>query len=286
MPVIYIDVLFLINFAMNLLVLYVVARITSTPHRTLRFLSAAGIGALYGVWALVYCRSVWLLAGTVSLALYLMTALGYGRQPPRRMLQLMLLFAGISLMLGALIAWLYRLLAQMLPAPDSTAISSNKVWVFILLALLSTGLIRLSSRLLSGTARSRYVEARVGLSGKEAHMHLFVDTGNGVREPISGRPVIIVDRLKLSGLVQPQDLQLLSHPHRDFQGLSLPVQRRVRLIPYRTVQGEHMMIGILPDYTKIHENKQTKDVDAIIGISSKDQCFEESDGLIPASLVG
>ena len=89
--------------------------------------------------------------------------------------------------------------------------------------------------------RQQYVPVTIAHHGKCVQLTALVDTGNTLRDPVTGQPVLVVDAEigdKLMSLTEDQ----LRHPLETIASRKI---RGLRLIPYSTVgQDSGMLIGL------------------------------------------
>ncbi|WP_183163745.1 sigma-E processing peptidase SpoIIGA [Alteribacter keqinensis] len=98
------------------------------------------------------------------------------------------------------------------------------------------------------TAKIRYdqiMNVRVMVSGTELVLKGFVDSGNQLKDPISGRPVMIIDMTKHMDSF-PEELvrftQKGTQSITDFQAVE---KHAMTLVPYRTVGKSHQFLWAL-----------------------------------------
>ncbi len=95
---------------------------------------------------------------------------------------------------------------------------------------------------------------RFTLAGQAVTVRALMDTGNELKDPISGRPVMIVDFRQLPMLPIPpaysgsdQEVCCLAE-----QLAETPLADRIHLLPYRTVgRGSGLILAIRPDHLAI-----------------------------------
>jgi stage II sporulation protein GA (sporulation sigma-E factor processing peptidase) len=203
MTVIYIDRVFLLNAVVDYVLLLCAAQLAGIGLHRWRLALCAGLGGLYAALTFLpalpaLSHPVCKIASGVAMAL-----LAYGKQPHRwRLLGLFLLLAGglAGVMLAA---------GLLLGQP-------NVVWQGVYQAridwrifLAATGLFALLLRLIfRGIARrairGNLLPIRVLLEGRELSLRAMRDTGNGLRDPARGLPVLVAERRAFHGFFAPQ----------------------------------------------------------------------------------
>ena len=218
---IYLDVLMLLNFLVDLLLLVGTNRLSGHSPGCRRALPAAVLGGIYG--------GVCLLPGFLFLGgllwrlvfLGLMSVMAFGLDLRRGFL-----FVLLSMALGGLTSLLNR----------------GGFWALVLSAGAIAGLCLVGFRGKVGV--QRFVPVTICCGGRTASVTALVDTGNTLRDPISGKPVLVVDENvagKLSALTRAQ----LRDPIATLSQCPGP---GYRLIPFSAVGSPGgMLLGLRPD---------------------------------------
>ena len=104
----------------------------------------------------------------------------------------------------------------------------------------------------------------------------MVDTGNMLKEPITGTPVAVVERTSLYDLLPKEILNNTeSILGGDFKNIPCDIQEKyiskLKLIPFSSLGKQNgMLIGIRPEYVKVITDEQEKiNKNVIIGIYEK-----------------
>ena len=196
--VVYIDRVFVLNLLVDYLLLLVCARLAGTPLLRLRFLLCAAGGALYAVAVfLPGCAALnypllRLLAGG------LLSGAAYCRQArPWRLVALFFLvsgaLAGLLLAVGLALGSPNLLLSRIWYARIS--------WPVLLGTAAGMGVLL---RLLFGQAvrhgGNEIMPITIVLGGKTCTVQALHDTGNTLRDPVSGEPVLVLERRALDSL--------------------------------------------------------------------------------------
>ena len=237
---VYVDLLFGVNTLINYLLLRGSAALGGCPVKLWRLLTAAVFGGLYAV--AVVLPGMEGLRGLVfqglCAGLMLLTAFGWKRNTVKQGL----FFFGLSFAFGGMV-----LLAIQLAEPDCMLLHGRAYYAvstpaLMLLAGLSYGL---AAVVLSGCGTHTggdVVSMHVMLDGRSAQIRALRDTGNTLRDPVTGQPVLIVGEQagkKLLPVMPPME-----DSAKAISDLSwLYPKLRFRLVPYRAVGVEH---GLLP----------------------------------------
>lgn len=227
---VYADVLVIINYTVNLLCLLAAGRILGRVIPRWRLCAAALLGGL-GSLIIFFPLPRWGWSVFQVFLTVLMTICAFGFGHGRRFLHAIsavliasFLFAGLLFALYLFVAPAGMLFYQGVVYFDLSAFS----------LLLGIGVaylvIQTVDRFLLGK-REKQLTYRLTLwkEGRTLDLKAFADTGNRLKEPFSGAPVIVCDREVVERLWPPKE------------------QQPFRIIPFDTVAGEGALKGYRPD---------------------------------------
>lgn len=231
---VYLDLVVILNFLVDFLLLLGTNRLAGFPLEGKRTALAAALGGLYsGACMLPGFRFLGsLLWRIVSLTLMALLAFGWNRSALKRCG----VFVLLSMALGGI------------------ALSFGRA-NFPALILAAAGMWLLCRVAFGDTVGGRdYVPIEITNAGTKVSLIALRDSGNTLRDPISGEQVLVIDSQtaeKLTGLSRNQlRTPLETMAARPVSGL--------RLIPYRAVgQGTGMLLGMRFDNVKIGQCVQS-----------------------------
>ena len=255
--VIYLDQAFLLNSLLDYLLLIVCGTITAAPLKRRRILLAAALGGLYAVGSLLpEFHFIGNLPYQAMIAAAMcLVAFGPERALPRQIVVLLLLaaaFCGIVLLLTEVFSAPASLVGRRVYYPMSLgALVLSAGGAF---GLMEWGLSRLTHQ------GGDIVPVTVRIGGRSVSFTALRDTGNTLRDPISGCPVMVADGKLLSDLLgKKPDPGALRHPAELVSWLGqIRPELTPRLIPYQTVGVEYGMLpAIRPEEVEISGKKET-----------------------------
>lgn len=262
--VVYADVLFFINFAVDFLCLCLSAFLLRRQLRPRRVCLAALWGALYSFFPYFVLLKPWALLICHLSAAALTVFIAAGGRNKKAFLSFFGSFFITECLAGGAVTGIKNLLAATGKEPSprgmtaAVLVAAAAALGYALLFRKSTGR---SSVFLKIVCRDVCVTA-----------HLLVDSGNLVSEPFSALPVIFV-----SSAVFP-------YPMDTPDPRKYPVP--LRAIPFRTASGEGVLFGFLPDEIKLLNGKKHKKLtEAYIAVDTLSSGFSGYDGLMPACLL-
>jgi len=191
---------------------------------------------------------------------------------------------------GRVIAWLATALAPMAAFPHlPKGLRRGAAAAAVVISLASEGLCRLAAglgapmglaalaplalpglMLLSARApQADCSQVMIRLNGRRITLTAMVDSGNLLRDPITGLPVIVCSRKALAPLLPPPMPESLSPG--------------MRLISVRTVTGAALMAVFRPQETLLRCGRAWRRAEALVGVAP--QGYNGCQALIPACVA-
>lgn len=194
---VYGDVLFIIDFSMDFLCLFLAGKLSHEKMRTWRVVLGAVIGGVYGVTSLLYSLPTIVEILIEIGAAFCVVAVALWRGRVARLLLQTALFYGASVLLGGAMTLIYSKLGKYKTYIDvggsvKTALGDVPLWVFALAAAASAVLTKLLSMIMKRKSAVRTCRVEMVLDGKKYELSGLVDSGNVCVEPISETPVIFL----------------------------------------------------------------------------------------------
>lgn len=255
MTVVYVDSVFTLNAVMDYLVLAAAAKLSGISLRRGRYLLAALFGGAYAVAVfLPGCAPLGSWLGKIA-AGAAMAAIAFLGQ--RRLLRLTLLVFGLSCALAGCVLALALLTDSCVPMAGGVFYTDVDARVLLLAAggayLVLTVVFRAAAR---HAVRGELIPVRVGLKGKTVALTALCDTGNTLRDPVSGSGVLVVFHRTLQPL-WPEPLRRLLTERRLAAPADLLLELegtgvRFRLLPYSAVGvGGGLLLAFRSDWAEI-----------------------------------
>lgn len=284
--VIYLDSLWLLNWAMNWWLLWATAKTLRRQAPRARLMWAASLGAMSSLLWLLLPGPTWVL---FSLKVVVAIAMVNCCFTPRGLRQC-LEHTGVFLLISALCAGLTLGMALFGVGGVSEALPSMGWYIVVGGPILMTLPVQRLWANLGRQFRHSEQSARFEfvLQGISVSLLGLLDTGNVLLEPLSYRPVVVVDAEAISDLLPEELLSLVYQWDKLGETLldSLPdwLASRLTLIPYTAVAGGGMMVGIRPDSCSILVKGSWHPVDAVIGFAPLEFAAGEKFALLPAEV--
>jgi stage II sporulation protein GA (sporulation sigma-E factor processing peptidase) len=291
---IYLDVVFAVNFVMDTFVLWLAGRLAG------RGKAGARLWAGGGLMALLYC----LLLFVENLKIYqnlfaavLIVMLGcLAAFRPRGALDFLKLVAlahGAAFALGGMGMALFYWTHIGDWAGHILGLTVTRVSVGLLAVTTggAYGVLKICALLRRRAARRRIFPVTIHYAGADASLPALLDSGNLLKDPLSGAPVVVVEFGALRGMLPQEVCRVFEERNEEDLGRVLgmvdgPVAARFRMIPYESLGKQHgMLLGFRPDRVEIGPEGVGYD-HVVVGIYnrklSRDNTYQ---GLLSAELL-
>ncbi len=285
---VYADLLFLINAGMDGLCFCMTGRLLHRRLSPWRVLIGAMLGGIYAVAALFF-ESGQAPALLLDMGVYLVLCALVFWEPKtggiRRLFVTAAVYLLLSMTLGGVMTVLFNFFNRIgflnaLPSGEE----GIGAWLFALLAILGSIITLSGGRFFRKAHSTRQCRVTVELDDKKLELDGLVDTGNLLRDPLSGRLVICADRRRLSRLLSPE-LARVMEDSQSASSLSPSDAKRLRLIPAGSATGHGVLTGFVPDRIRIsytHRDKeQWREVNAVIASAE----LTQTQAIVPAELI-
>ena len=286
---VYADLLFLINFSMDYLCLYICARVLHRKITLFKMILASSVGGLYSLMSLFFTTNT-IIAIIIDICVCIIICAIVFAQKGRAISSTLLctfLYVGISMMTGGAMTAIFNFLNRLDLPIDSIEEDNASPYIFIFLAIIS-GLITLKNgQILSRRSTITTCTLKIMINGKEATFNALSDSGNLLKDPLSSKPVIVVDRKEFSKIVDMTVFDQFADG-KIFDSLKY---RFLRLIPIKTAGGASMLVATFPDKSvaEVYDAKKKQtiklELDALIAPSDLGKIADGCNAIIPSEII-
>ncbi len=285
---VYADITFLINFTMDFIIIWAAARLTGVQIAYFRITLAALLGGIYAVGYLLPNLSHWYSLPFKLLFSGIMVLIGiYPRNWDEFKKSLIYFYTINFAVAGATIGITY------LVKNSSESVSLSYLWLLggvgFALFIGGYGQKLLVNRLLPHLLKYKVqlIFGQQNCSGQG-----FLDTGNGLRDPLTNRPVVVAE-YRLVKECFPADFRLAMESSCSQEEMLDALSRsswanRLRLIPFTSIgKSNGLLIGVRADEIKVALGK--KDIhyrNMVVGIYQDRLSAEDNyQLLIPSEIL-
>lgn len=284
--IVYGDLFFLINFSMDFLCLFLVAKLLSRPLSLIRFTLASAIGGIYSVGALFLPSGpIGTLMDLLCCAAICLTAFAARGESARSLITLGAAYFLSSILLGGMMTAVFSILNRLSPPLEELRESADiPPWVLIPVGVFSALAALFGGKFLHKRAQRSSCRLSIRFLEKSVSCFAFCDSGNLLCDPLDGKRVILLDKMLAKSLLSSQARQyLLSADAKDPP--PPPLTARLRVIPLQTANAESILLAFKPDSITIKSEKETHRIDALIGFAELRGAPNDCKALIPPELV-
>ena len=262
---IYVDIVLLENLCMNYIILFGTAYIMKIKVKHIRILLASLIGAVYAVVAYAGVFPIYANLITKIILSICMTYIAFNPKKLKGLIKELLLFYLVSFSLGGCaFALLYIVRPQDIFMKDGVYIGTYPLKIALLGGITGFVITYIAIKIVKTriTKSEIIYKAVIKIEEQELEINVRLDTGNMLKDPISGNAVIMVEKNRLYKIVPKE---LLDNMNKflggEFENKEiLEYKKRIRFIPFTSVGKQNgMLLGIKADLVKI-----ITDVDEII----------------------
>lgn len=279
--VVYIDMLFLLNFFIDSVLLYLSSVILRRPLRPARLAAVSALSALYAV--LMFFPRLSFMFSTLCKLLFI-TFAAFLAFPSGNAVRVM---KNTAVTLSVFSAAGGIMLALIFTGNFGTvlgaAVSNGEIYIDIGLSGLILGIsvtytvVCVSAFLIKQNtdlkAKCRDLTIRVGK--RSATVHALADSGCMLCEPISGAPVLIINQKTAHELLPNTFFKVSERGFADLNGIDTEFLKFYRTIPFRTIGGEGgTMHGFIPNEIFAEGKKITHAAVAVSKYPVSDGAFD------------
>lgn len=275
---IYIDIIIIENLIMNYIILYATGLISKNRIYYLRIFLASSIGAIYAVSQYISNLAIYSNILIKLILSIIMVLIAFNPQDMKKMCKQLVLFYLTTFTFGGVATYLiYVLKPENIIIKNGMFVGTYVLKVIFIGAIVGSIILIISFKISKNkiTKKDMICQVRIKLNQKEKTLNAIVDTGNMLKEPITGNPVVVVEKSALYDLMPKEILNNTEHIlGGDFEKIPENIKNeyipKLKIIPFSSLGKQNgMLVGIKPEKLEvINEETEVKD-NAIIGIYNK-----------------
>ena len=260
---------------MNIIILYTTSIILKVKPKVIRIITASLIGSIYAIIAYTIEISIYMSIISKWILAIVIVYIAFNPQNVKKMCKQVLIFYLTSFVFGGVALYLiYFLKPQEIFIKNGVYVGKYVLKVIFLGAIIAFIIVKISFKIIKTKINSKdmYCKIKVFIDEKVIQTIAMIDTGNLAKEPITNRPVVIIEN-NLWEEVLPKEIcnnveNILSG---NLDGVPEKYIPRLRCIPFSSLGKQNgMLLGIKADGIEVdfeEEKKCSKDV--IIGVYDK-----------------
>ena len=275
---IYIDIIIVENLIMNYIILYATGIISKDKISYTRIFFASLIGAVYAVTEYILKLNIYSNILIKIVLSIIIVYVAFYPQNVKKMYKQLVMFYVTTFTFGGVATYLiYVLKPQNIIIKNGMYVGTYVLKVIFLGAIVGTAILFVAFKLAKNkiTKKDMICKIKIKINGKEKVLDAMVDTGNMLKEPITGTPVAVVERTSLYDLLPKEILNNTeSILGGDFGKIPEDIKNeyipKLKIIPFASLGRQNgMLVGIKPDKIEVINEQKEKNKNAIIGIYNK-----------------
>ncbi len=280
---VYADVLFLVNFSLDYVTLYITGRLMSHSSSTLRMIAAAAAGATFAVSALVFDMKGAFYVLSSAAVTFLMCVCAYKRAGFVGYLISAVLLFSVGTAIGGAVSAICSLGVGYRGALEADPNADAAVFAVAAAATLLTSIsVKVAKKRCITVKRL----VRLTIDGSSLTLDALADSGSFVKEPLSGYPVLIVRADALKAILPAAVYEAAKSEKTDVTELDARDMTRVRLLPVSGVSGNAILLGYRPDSASVETKKgRFREISCFLALSREKNSFGGCDAIIPSELI-
>lgn len=271
---VYLDIVFLENLIMNLIIILAEAIVLNSLKQFARKLLASGLASFFYIFILFFPK----LSFMQIFVSFIIMKVAFNTSSIKALLKRVILFYFISYLFGGLSFAMISIFNDgKITVFDGVLVSDFSLFKLFLCGVLGLLLVMI---VLKKRKEHVFKDIEISFNNKTCVVRLLLDTGNLLVEPYTGKPVIIIEKNALKGVL---DKDIFDNFHDIIIGRKeLPI--KMFLIPYKSIgNSSDFLLGFKPTYIRERKCEREYIKDVVIGICeeslSSNNCYSGIFGL-------
>ncbi len=273
---IYLDVVLLENLCMNYIILFATAYIMKIKMKQLRLIFSSLLGSIYAVVSYLEILPLYSNFGMKILLSILMVYIAFNSKGIKSLAKQLIIFYLTSFAFGGCaFALLYFVRPQDILMKNGVYIGTYPIKIALLGGIIGFIITYIAFCIVKTKIRKKDMiyNLVIKIDGKEINLKAMLDTGNLLKEPITGMPVVVIQKSELYSVISKKILdnieKLIGGDNEDITSqIEEEYLTKFRVIPFSSIGKQNgLMLGLKADEVIIEkEEEQEKRSDVIIGI--------------------
>lgn len=265
---IYLDIVFLENFLLNYIIIISTKLIILAKVKWYKLVISSALASFNSIIFYLWDIDVWIIELLIKMLISIqMMWISFGR---KRIVRNLILFYAVSLIFGgSSFLLLFSINPEKIVYKNNSFIGYYPVKVIILGTILSfIFIIVLSIVLKLRKNQIEIYELEIFYKGKFVKTKALLDSGNLLKEPISNKDVIIIEKESLKTLFSKEVFDDMKYIlNGKWIDSNSKCDYKFSLIPYSSLGNDNgLLIGFKPDYIKVYAEEEYLKNEVYIGI--------------------
>lgn len=276
---IYLDIILCENLLMNYIILfatYVIIK-PKTKHPQIRMILSSLLGSIYAIIVYLNILSIYTnLLAKITLSV-VMVYIAFAPPNVKQLLKQILIFYLVSFIFGGCtFALIYFLKPENVEMKNGVFVGMYPIRVGLIAGVIAFIITQIAFKINKSKLNNKntFIEIELYNKNKMTKARALLDSGNMLKEPISQKPVIVVEKTTLSKIIPEEVLDYIEKIVGGDDQEKNEMQEylsKIRMVPFMSLGKENgMLIGIKLDKIKINtEDIRLEKENIIAGIYEK-----------------
>lgn len=276
---IYLDIILCENLLMNYIILfatYVIIK-QKTKHPQIRMILSSLLGSIYAIIVYLNILSIYTnLLAKITLSV-VMVYIAFAPPNVKQLLKQILIFYLVSFIFGGCtFALIYFLKPENVEMKNGVFVGMYPIRVGLIAGVIAFIITQIAFKINKSKLNNKntFIEIELYNKNKMTKARALLDSGNMLKEPISQKPVIVVEKTTLSKIIPEEVLDYIEKIVGGDDQEKNEMQEylsKIRMVPFMSLGKENgMLIGIRLDKIKINtEDIRLEKENIIAGIYEK-----------------
>lgn len=276
---IYLDIILCENLLMNYIILFATYVITKpkTKHAQIRMILSSLLGSIYAIIVYLNILSIYTsIIAKVTLSIT-MVYIAFAPNNIKQLLKHILIFYLVSFIFGGCtFALIYFIKPENVQIKNGVFVGLYPIKVGLIAGVIAFIITQIAFKINKSRLNNKnaFVEIELINKNKNVKTKALIDSGNMLKEPISKKPVIIVEKAILSKIIPEEVLDYVEKIVGGEKQEKNNIQEylsKIRIVPFMSLGKENgMLVGIKIDKIKIKtEDTKIEKENVIAGIYDK-----------------
>ena len=276
---IYVDVVLIENLIMNYIILLATAIILKEKIKYIRLFFSSLLGAIYSIIAYMNILEMYSSMALKFVLSIVIVYLSYNPSNMKKMLKQLMIFYLTSFAFGgAAFALIYIVKPQDILMKNGMFLGTYPLKTIMLATVITFVIIITAFKIVKSkiTKKDMFCDISAKINGETVKVKAMIDTGNLLRDPLTQKPVLVIERNSLYEALPKQILNNLDNIlGGDLEKIPEEIQKeylpKLKFIPFSSLGKQNgMLIGIKSGKVKIsYEDNEIIKEDVVVGIYNK-----------------
>lgn len=282
----YLDIVLLENLIMNYIILFATGLISKIDIKQFKIIISSLIGASYAIISFITSLNLY---NTIILKVILsivMIYIAFNPKNVKKLVKELLVFYLISFAFGGCAFFLlYYIKPQDILSKNGVLIGSYPLKIAVLGGILGFFIVNITFKLIKDKIDKSNLICNIEITYEEkvVKLNALMDTGNLLKDPISGYSVIVAEANKLIEIIPKTVIENINKiingdEENILNCIENKYKSRFRIIPFSSLGKENgMLLGFRPDYIRAYyEDDEIRIQHVIVGLYDRHITKNES----------